>query len=388
MSNKMTAAEPVRLRRRTLKDGRQSLYLDIYFAGGARQYEYLRLYLLPDGTKEAREANKRTMRLADAVRAQRLLDYEAGRLGVQAGAMSADPDADFLAFFRALTEARGEFSAGNGGNWKSTYGHLRRYAKNRPVPMRSVTPSWCEGFRTYLLTEAVCQNRMGRAGLGDAVPLAANSRQSYFAKLRAACHEAVRRKMLPSNPCEGIAGIPNEEVERPYLTLDEVRRLAAVPCRYAPLRRAFLFSCLTGLRKSDIIALRWGDIREEGGFTRIVFRQQKTGWQEYLDITPEAVAYLGERGRPDDRPFHDFHYSASTNTELRMWAARAGIGKEITFHTGRHTFAVLMLELGTDIYTLQKLLGHKFIATTQIYAKVLDDGKRAAVSRIPSIEPQ
>lgn len=64
MSNKIAAAEPVRLRRRTLKDGRQSLYLDIYFAGGARQYEYLRLYLLPDGSKEAKEANKRTMRLA------------------------------------------------------------------------------------------------------------------------------------------------------------------------------------------------------------------------------------------------------------------------------------------------------------------------------------
>lgn len=387
MSNKTAATEPVRLRRRTLKDGRQSLYLDIYFTGGARRYEYLRLYLLPDGTKEAREANRRTMRLADAVRARRLLDYEAGRLGVRAGVTDADSGADFIAFFRALAEARGGAGAGNGGNWRSACAHLQRYARNRPVPFRSVTPAWCEGFRDYLLTEAVCQNRRGRAGLGDAVPLAANSRRSYFAKLRAACREAARRGMMPSDPCAGVSGIPSEETERPYLTLEEVRRLAAVPCRYASLRRAFLFSCLTGLRKSDILALRWGDVRQEGGFTRIVFRQRKTGGQEYLDITPEAVAYLGERGEPDDRPFSGFRYSSRTNAELRMWAARAGVGKEITFHSGRHTFAVLMLELGTDIYTLQKLLGHKYIATTEIYAKVLDESKREAVSRIPPIEP-
>ena len=62
-----------------------------------------------------------------------------------------------------------------------------------------------------------------------------------------------------------------------------------------------------------------------------------------------------------------------------MWAVRAGITKDITFHSGRHTFAVLMLDLGAEIYTLQKLLGHKEIQTTQIYAKILDKKKQEAV---------
>lgn len=386
MSNTNYPSEPVRLRKRTLKDGRQSLYLDIYYVGGARQYEYLRLYLLPDGTKEAREANRRTMRMAEAVRAKRLMDYQSGRLGIPTGA-EQNADADFVAFFYQLAVDRGEFNSGNGGNWRSAYLHLLGYTKNRPVPMRMVTQAWVEGFREYLLTEAICRNRSSHLGeMGEPLPLSANSRQSYFAKMRAACHEAVRRHLLPSDPCDGVAGIPNEEVERPYLTLDEVKALAAVPCRYPSLRRAFLFSCLTGLRKSDIIKMRWKDVRQENGFTRIVFRQQKTKGQEYLDITPLAVQYLGERGEPDERPFEAFRYSSSTNAELRMWAARAGISKEITFHTGRHTFAVIMLELGTDIYTLQKLMGHKFIATTQIYAKLLDDAKRTAVSKIPTIE--
>jgi site-specific recombinase XerD len=70
---------------------------------------------------------------------------------------------------------------------------------------------------------------------------------------------------------------------------------------------------------------------------------------------------------------------------LKKWAFTAGITKNITFHTGRHTFATMMLSLGADIYTVSKLLGHKELATTQIYAKVLDKRKQDAVSLIPNL---
>lgn len=71
---------------------------------------------------------------------------------------------------------------------------------------------------------------------------------------------------------------------------------------------------------------------------------------------------------------------------MKCWSWEAGIKKDLTFHCGRHTFAVLMLDLGADIYTVSKLLGHKELATTQIYAKVLDKNKQNAVSLIPDIE--
>lgn len=64
---------------------------------------------------------------------------------------------------------------------------------------------------------------------------------------------------------------------------------------------------------------------------------------------------------------------------------KAGILKHITFHCGRHTFAVMQLNLGTEIYTVSKLLGHKELKTTQIYARILDEKKREAVNKILDI---
>jgi integrase len=131
--------------------------------------------------------------------------------------------------------------------------------------------------------------------------------------------------------------------------------------------------------------MTWSEVRQQGEFTRIVFKQKKTGGQEYIDINPQAVEYMGERGEPDERVFKDFKYSAKTARHLQLWAEAAGVEKQITFHSARHTFAVMMLDLGADIYTVSKLLGHKEIQTTQIYAKVMDKNKQKATMLIPQI---
>ena len=118
-----------------------------------------------------------------------------------------------------------------------------------------------------------------------------------------------------------------------------------------------------------------------------MFRQKKTGGQEYLDITPQAADLIGERGnaKGDDKVFGNILNPSDTNDNLRIWALRAGVDKHISFHCGRHTFAVLMLTLGTDIYTVSKLLGHRELKTTQIYAKIVDEKKQEAVDNIPPI---
>lgn len=372
------------MRKRKMPSGNVSLYLDIYL-NGRRQYEYLKLYLVPEEGRKEKEANKQTMRLAEAILAKRIVEFHNERYGFEDAYRQ---DTKFLDYYRMMCEKRrgNKESLGNWGNWYSALKHLEEYCKP-DLTFRDITSRWVDGFRNYLDNTYIRRDkRITIATTSDKRKLSQNSKVSYLNKLKACLAQAVKDGIIARNPADNVDSFKPEETERVYLTLEEVKAMAKAECAYPVLKRAFLFSCLTGLRKSDIEKMLWSEVQAQGEYTRIIFKQKKTGGQEYLDISPQAVAYMGERGAPEDRVFAGFKYSAYVTSELRMWAVRAGITKRITFHSGRHTFAVLMLDLGADIYTVQKLLGHKELHTTQIYAKVLDKKKQEAVMMIPTLD--
>lgn len=356
--------------------------MDIYI-NGQRSYEYLKMYLIPEKTKVDKDKNRQTLQFAEAVKAKRVVELQNGKFGFNE---NYKLETNFLVYYKAMCETRHNADTeGNWGNWRSCLKHLEQYCKPNTT-FREVTPQWIEGFKEYLDKIALCRGRRKVTTTDDQTkPLSQNSKVSYFNKLRACINQAFEDRIIPHNPLRGIRGFKTEDSKRCYLTLDEVKAMASSPCRYPALKKAFMFSCLTGIRKSDIEKMRWSEVQQQGEFTRIIFKQKKTGGQEYLDINSQATAYLGERGKPEERVFTGFKYSSYLIAELRMWAARAGITKDITFHSGRHTFAVLMLDLGAEIYTVQKLLGHKEIQTTQLYAKILDKKKQEAVAMIPDI---
>jgi integrase len=195
---------------------------------------------------------------------------------------------------------------------------------------------------------------------------------------------------MERNPCDLI---PTDEKPsrgestREYLTLDEVRMMADAECKYPMVKKCFLLSCFTGLRYSDIISLRWSNIKEiEEGVYQIESVQQKTKQMITIPLSENALQWLPNRGdasneekifkMPEKSVAYDF---------LHRWSKEAGIKKNVTFHVARHTYATMLLYYGADIYTVSKLLGHRNIKTTQIYAKVMDDTKRVAVSLIPQI---
>lgn len=375
--------EPVKLRRKTLVNGNISLYLATYL-NGKREYEFLRLYLNPEKTKADRERNRETLALANSIKAQRIVDIQNGRHGF-------NPDhktkTQFFDYYRALTEKRRKKeSRGNFSNWASCLHHLKQYEPREEITFADITPRWIEGFRDYLQHEAEAFAHDGRKRL-ERRALSQNTRQSYFNKLRATLRQAYEDGIIRHNPMSGIKGFSSEESTREYLTLEEVRAMSATECDYPEVKRAFLFSCLTGLRRSDIERLTWGEVTLMQGRTRLVFRQKKTGGMEYLDITPQAAELIGERGdhRPTDPVFNNLLYPSDTNTTLRIWAIKAGVEKHLSFHCARHTFAVMMLTIGTDLFTVSKLLGHRDIKTTQIYAKIIDAKKQEAVDNIPKI---
>ena len=374
--------EPIKIRQKKLANGNISLYLDIYL-NGKRHYEFLRLYLIPERSRADKEKNKQTIQLANSIKAMRQVEIQNHEYGFKSDFAEQTL---FYDYYVSMTEKRyGAESRGNWGNWRSCLKHLEKYDSNlKKLTFADITTKWVQGFKDYLEKEACAWSCDYRERIKDH-PLARNSKVSYFNKLRACLNQAFEERIIAHNPMRGIESIKAEEGKRMYLTIEEVKKLAQTECEYPNIKKAFLFSCLTGLRRSDILNLTWSKIQQQGEYVRIVFKQKKTKGQEYLDISSQAAELLGERRNPNEHPFGDIHSPSCTNGAIKRWVLRAGIQKEITFHCARHTFAVMMLDLGTDIYTVSKLLGHRDLSATQIYAKVLDKNKQAAVSKIPDI---
>ncbi|MBO7606906.1 MAG: site-specific integrase [Paludibacteraceae bacterium] len=375
-----TVKEPVRLREKKLASGGASLYLDFY-VNGRRSYEFLKLYLVPEKSRADKERNRQTLQLANAIKAKRIVEAQSNAHGF---APSRDASkVRFFDFFRSRCEdERKEGSRGSYDHWMSCLRHLEVYERDDSVTFAKITPDWVRKFREYLDKKAVTWSRYGVERRGSK-HLSETTKLGYFNKLKTALGIAVKRHIIPANPADEVEGFRRRDSARMYLTQDEVRRLAATPCPNDTVRRAFLFSCLTGLRRSDVERLRWEDVHDQDGLVRLIFAQKKTGGQEYLDIAAQAATLMGERSVGP--VFPGLVSPARTNLILRRWVARAGIRKHISFHCARHTFATLMLDIGTDIYTVSKLLGHRELTTTQVYAKILDRAKQEAVAGIPDL---
>jgi integrase len=324
-------------------------------------------------TTDQREHNKKNLLMAEAFMAKIQNEINQGAYKI------VDPtkgNQDLIAFFEHIATKERE-KMGTSGNWKSALKHLKAYAGDS-VPFRMVDVQFCEGFKNHL-------QKTARTTTGK--HLGSSSVASYFVKLRAALRLAVKKGFLLQNPALEVETPRIKETPREYLTQSELQAVAQTPCRYEVLKRAFLFSCLTGMRWSDIVKLQWKDVRKNAdGTWQVVFNQRKTDGLQYHFINAQAKDLLGQEMGPQDRIFIGLTYSAYLNTELTRWMVAAGITKHITFHCGRHTYAVLHLSLGGDIYTLSELLGHKELRTTEIYAKIIDQKKIDAANRLPLLQ--
>ena len=140
--------------------------------------------------------------------------------------------------------------------------------------------------------------------------------------------------MLRENLNDFLEKIEWKEVKKEYLTLDEVKKLAATPCKIPVLKQASLFACMTGLRISDILKLDWRDFEvgpDQGYYIRIC--TEKTETEATLPISQEALELCGEWGT--GKVFKGLTRSM-THHPLKQWIAEAGIRKHITFHCFRH----------------------------------------------------
>jgi integrase len=376
----------VKLRQKAISGNRQSLYLDFYPAiphpetGEPTRREFLGLYLFEKAKNPIdKQHNKETLQLAEQIRQKRdkqfngneaLTDLEK-RLLEKDKKERQKGEQNFVAYFKTLADKR---KASNHDNWVSAYNYLEIFTKG-DLKFADLNEKFCNEFKEYLLNT--------KSNKSSKTTLAQNSAVSYFNKLKATLKQAYKEGYLPSDLNAKIEPIKQAETRRNFLTIEELNSLVKTECNNPLLKRAALFSALTGLRFSDIKNLVWGEIHHsiENGYT-IQFTQQKTKGVEVLPISEQAYSLLGEPKEPTDKVFEGLTYSAYENKHLYQWIGAAGITKDITFHCFRHTFATLQLSKGTDIYTVSKLLGHRELKTTQIYAKIIDQTKREAADKI------
>ena len=176
--------------------------------------------------------------------------------------------------------------------------------------------------------------------------------------------------------------ISNEQGHREYLSMKEVHKIERLYARESVLPnlrevlRAFLFCCYTGLRLSDMRALKHKDIGDDV----ITIVMHKTKELVYIPLIPQAKDYLLCKGEPDDFVFNTV-VDQMINRYLKRELPLIGIHKKITFHCARHTFATNCLEKGISKDTIQKVLGHKDIKTTDIYTKYTISHQKKEMSK-------
>lgn len=372
----------VKLRQKAITGNRQSLYLDFYPAiphpktGEPTRREFLGLYLFDKANNLVdKQHNKETLQLAEQIRQKRenylnkpeiYTGFEKEQLKIK-----EQGEHNFVEYFKRLADKR---KASNHDNWVSAYNYLETFT-NGSLKFADLNEKIFNEFKEYLLTT--------KSNKSSKTTLSQNSAVSYFNKVKAALKQAFRDGFLQTDLNAKIEPIKQAETRRNFLTIEELNSLAKTECNSPLLKRAALFSALTGLRFSDIRNLVWSEINYsiENGYS-IQFTQQKTKGVEVLPISEQAYSLLGEPKNETDKVFEGLTYSAYENKHLYQWIGAAGITKNVTFHCFRHTFATLQLSKGTDIYTVSKMLGHRDLKTTQIYAKIIDETKRKAANKI------
>ncbi len=367
------------VRYKPLKSGKYSLYLDIFSTDDQgnqkRQYEFLKLYTQKDYSKLKNiiADDRNIVDLAEDIRKKREMELAGEIKGLRTKQKTTHRSA--LEYLRAYQRKKGDFHI------KTLIYHLDNFTEGQDVKFMEITPEWIGRFQDHLSTR-----------------VSHNTTKGYLKILRARLKDAYRQDIITINPFDKFDMPHEQETRRTTLDAEEVQKLVKTPFPSHPhVRLVFLFSCFTGLRVSDCEALLWEDISEEKDKSkkRICFlnirpikTQSTSGKLLKVPLTGSAVAILDEVKQEKNRSekvFCDFPTPRNARNLLKLWAAKAGIKKNMHFHVARHSFATISLTYGMDIYTVSKLLGHVNLRHTEIYAKIVDEKKRNEIQKLPTL---
>lgn len=376
--------QPVTLRETKLRSGNISLYLDIYHRG-ERRYEFLKLYLIPEVDQASKMLNRQTREIAEKIRAERILQLQS--FGIDKIDKAKRSQILLSNWLDLYVHEDTDIKPATRHGRKMTCMRVNQFLEDtnrQTIALGEVDKDFCLEFIKYLKASA---HRNYNAEKNDA-PTISNTTINYYQVIfSAALTKAVKDGIIKQNPFKQLSMKEkvqprNKEIE--YLTKEELQKLINTDCGNPDIKVAFMFSCFTGLRKSDIKRLTYRDIRKtpDGKSEQIHIRMKKTDLPVIVPISEEAKKWLPPMKDIDSPIFNIPDNQSTLAWQVSRWVERAGIDKHITFHCARHTFGTMLLTLGVDIYTVSKLMGHKSVAMTEIYAKVVDSKKIDAMGKV------
>lgn len=346
----------VNVRHRKTKQG-LTFYLDIYHEG-VRWYE-------PTGINySAKDKNSlRDLRsAAELVCNQRKVELATG---VNPKRPQSVKDIDFFTFFSSRID---NYQGVNTNRLKAILAAFKLFYKRPHLPFRSLNQLIIKDFRNYLTN-----NYNGETP------------HDYFQKFRSILSDAVQAGHIEKNPAEGVRN-PNptaNKLNKNVLFNNEIDTLAKARCGNLEVRRAFLFSCYSGLRLCDIRTLKWSDVDFESSILSII--QNKTKQILKVKLSKEAIRILGKPFGNSELVFNLKITDNAINDSISLWVKAAGIKKHITYGCSRHSFITNILNATGNLKVAGTLAGHTTTRHTEKYAHLLDSTLWDAVNSLPPL---
>lgn len=383
-----------KLKEKLLSDGQISLYLEYYLGYTPvyneetdtksvkieRKKESLNLYIwAAPRTPLERQTNKETLELARKIRNEREQELKEGKLGYRLKAK----DINFFDYLQAYYD---EYTKADKRMIKAAKKRFIDFValeyplfKNN-LPPDKITSDMMEAFVEYL------QNTSKGEGA-----------VTHWKRWKKIIKSAVKKDVLRKNPCEDVVCKADEgALKKDILSQEEMMQLihTTYPGQNQHTRKAFIFTLYTGIRFCDIKELRYSNVDYSNKI--LTFNQRKTqgnSSKSYVNIplNDDLLSLIGTPPINDEGEVMDdllFHLPSQDMClkALRHWTKKAGIPKHITWHCGRHSFAVNILNNGANIKTIASLLGHSGLKHTEKYTRAVDSLKEAAINSLPALK--
>lgn len=356
----------VHILQRPAAGGKASLYL--YWSVDnkkSKEATGLQIFVKPSSVLE-RHHNKEALAKAEAIRTLRESQIYKGEIEEIQEAKNIKYT-EFVPYFERYVK---EYKQKDLRVMKAVLGQFKEYAPSN-ITAKEITEEFCLKFKEHL---------------NDT--LSGETPQSYFARFKKVLQYATKYgKLFRFNPAYDVKNTSTKDsIVKDVLTIEEIKTLTETYCGNEAVKRAFLFSCFTGIRWVDVKNLIWSNINT-GVLT---FSQSKTkekakdGGKVEIPLSNTALNQLPEKGKANELIFVLPSHNAALKN-LRNWTAKAGIEKHITFHSARHTFGTLLASNANDINIIANLLGHTSLKHTTKYIRIAEDLKRKAVNSIPEI---